>query len=71
MRALLGAGVVALAVWAGAVAAAGPANPSSHGPEFFGDLLAGRVWVGAATMGSAAGVLWGVHFGSDGRNAAL
>ena len=66
-RVSLGAGVAALAMWSGAVAAAGAANPSSHALEFFRDLLGGRVWVGAATMGSGAGVLRGVYFGVDGE----
>ena len=63
----LASGMAGLALWGGAVAAAGPANPSSHGPEFFRDLLGGRVWVGVATMGPGARVLGGVYFGADGR----
>lgn len=66
MRAAAGGGALALAFWGAAAAAAGPSNPSSHGPEFFRDLLAGRVWVGAATMGPDAGVVRGVSFGADG-----
>ena len=42
-------------------------NPSSHAPEFFRDLLAGRVWVGTVATGSGADAARGVYFDPEGR----
>lgn len=48
-------------------AAAHSENRSSHGPEFFRDLLAGQVWVGTMGPVGASGDARSVWFGPDGN----